>query len=372
MKRMTRNLPLFLIILALFLITACRLDVPIKEMAEAKAAITRAMEVKADKYAPEELKKAREHLFKCHDEVKKEEESEALAQAKKSYAMAQAAINKALPLLAKDSYDEAKKVYDEAGLLYAEKYSSANYQKAGDLLKESEGQTKGGDFWNAHLKAQEALKYAKSAKEESLAHAGDIKSEIDRINKETEDLKANRGGEFAAGEIEKIGANLKEAEASVGKNDLKAAFSRVSEADTQLKEARAKTEKGVAAAKLEEAEKLYKDAEGSKYKKYYEADIAKAGELIGKGKSSLGSGAYKESAASSDEAINLLKNTVSSLGKKGDDLKSTALSKLQSAENSLKTVNESGAKKYYADDIAKATALIVKSQIGRASCRERV
>ena len=56
----------FAIIFISFFVVGCQLDVPIKEMVKAKKHITRANEVKAYKYDPDNLEKANNHLYNCH------------------------------------------------------------------------------------------------------------------------------------------------------------------------------------------------------------------------------------------------------------------------------------------------------------------
>ena len=67
----------FIILGAIFSIFAvllsCESPVPIKEMSLAKMEITRALSVKADKYAPAELKEAQDKLYECHQIIKKED-----------------------------------------------------------------------------------------------------------------------------------------------------------------------------------------------------------------------------------------------------------------------------------------------------------
>ncbi len=71
-------------IMPVILLSSCDFAVPIKEMSLAKAAITRAMEVKAEKYAPDEFKKAKNHLLKSHTYIKDEDSDNAKKEAKNS------------------------------------------------------------------------------------------------------------------------------------------------------------------------------------------------------------------------------------------------------------------------------------------------
>ena len=97
-----KKLPLFLIIPAVFTLS-CRLKVPIKEMMDARYGIQRAHEVKGEKYAPTLLDDAIRHLFRAHNLLEKEDEKKSKEEAIKSLELANKAIEKSLPPLAKDT-----------------------------------------------------------------------------------------------------------------------------------------------------------------------------------------------------------------------------------------------------------------------------
>jgi len=69
------------ILLPVVVTVSCRLDVPIREMTRAKTAIGRAVEVKAEKYAPEELKLAEASLLKSHEYVAADDTKKAAEEA---------------------------------------------------------------------------------------------------------------------------------------------------------------------------------------------------------------------------------------------------------------------------------------------------
>ncbi|MDI9424816.1 MAG: hypothetical protein QM472_08260, partial [Spirochaetota bacterium] len=108
---------LALILPQLIFVISCRLEVPIREMTQAKTTIGRAIEVKAEKYAPEELKQAETSLLKSHEYISSEDTGKAAEEARESIKNSEAAIAKSLPLLAADSIANAKKEYAEAEAL---------------------------------------------------------------------------------------------------------------------------------------------------------------------------------------------------------------------------------------------------------------
>jgi len=137
--------------LAAFTIVSCRLEVPVREMAQAKSTITRAHEVKAHKYAPDELKKATDHLMSSHRFAAAGDKGAATDTALKSLSFANTAVAKSLPLLSKDSLDAATAKVNEAASLAdpAAKPSELvdaeqKLARAGQLHSESK-------FWESYL-----------------------------------------------------------------------------------------------------------------------------------------------------------------------------------------------------------------------------
>ncbi len=151
MKEMCKSIFIIFSLIGICVVSGCRLDVPIKEMTRAKTAITRAYEVKADKYDPERLDKAIKHLFNSHEKLKKPDVKGSKEEAEKAYKLAKAAIEKSLPLLAKDTLDEAKSLYDEADTLYAIKFASDEFAEAGKLIEESEALLASEAYWDSYL-----------------------------------------------------------------------------------------------------------------------------------------------------------------------------------------------------------------------------
>ena len=88
-----------ILVSAAALMTACQADLPIKEMAEAKSAITLAEKYQAATYAKEEFDAAAKSLLDSHEAVKNEKAEDAKKAALDSKAKADAALAKALRFL---------------------------------------------------------------------------------------------------------------------------------------------------------------------------------------------------------------------------------------------------------------------------------
>lgn len=314
---------------------SCKLDVPIREMAQAKTSITRAVEVHAEKYAPAELKSAKDLLLECHSEIIKEDLDKAKSLAEKSTAESAKAIEKSLPLLSADTYSEAKKLFDEADLLYAAKYSPESFNASDTLLKDAAALREKKEFWDSYLKSSEGAKSAEKAKTDSLPHVAQVKEEIDAAISSADELKAKGGDSYASSEIssakEKLAAAKEKAEAS----NLKEAVPLLEEAKSTLASARETTLRGTSEAKLAEANGLLEQTKKSSLSSSYIEDISKADALIGDAKKHHESKEYPASIEKSGEAISMLTSLTQMMSGRETELRAEAETKLANAKQQL-------------------------------------
>ena len=232
--RIIRYICLFFILSSIYIIS-CRLDVPIKEMSIAKQYITIAIEVQAKKYAPEELKKAKESLFKSHEYISSEDVKTAKQEAQKAKTSADEAIAKSLPPLTEELMTDAKKIYNEADLAFAEKYAPEKLMEADENIKEAEVMMLNKELFNAYLKLKEAIQNGTNAKNKALENIPVLQEKITRIKEETERIKSSGGTEYAPQEIAAVFSKLEEANSSLDQSNLKNAYPRISEAEEDMK-----------------------------------------------------------------------------------------------------------------------------------------
>ena len=311
----------FACILACLAVISCKVSVPIREMSDAKASISRAEEVKADKYAPAELKKAQEHLFKCHDQIAGEDMKKAAEDALNSRKAAEEAISKSLPLLAKDSLEESRTAISEAERLYAEKFAPEDLQSAQMAAQAAEELFSASAYYESYRKSLEAIRYANEAKNKALAGAPGLQMEIDRIKADTSALEQNRGAEFAAEDLNAAKTALGEADSLMAQNSLKDASRKIAEADAALKVAQEKTYGAIAAEKLAAAKISLGKVRESDLKDQFTDDIDKAALLIEEASSLLDAKSYVLSIEKSDEALTLLNSVNISMEQKMEELR---------------------------------------------------
>jgi nucleoid-associated protein YgaU len=318
-KKNRMHMPVLALVTVFML--ACDIDVPIKEMSQAKSTITRAIEVKAENYAPDELKQAKERLMNSHGLVMDNEIKKAKEEVDLSLKAGLAAIEKSLPLLAKDELDETKKIYAEAEQLDAPRSAPEEFSRAGAAIKEAESLAGEKKYWESYLKAKDAAMPCREARDKALASIPTLEKEIERISQETETLKKNRGNEFAAQDIVAVGSDLGDAKTLIQNKTMKEAFAKVKDADAMLTSAKNKTGQGVAIEKLDKAEADLKKISESEFKNDFSADIAKAADLVAKGREDLTAKSFDASSQKADEAIALIAATGTAIEKKKGDIK---------------------------------------------------
>ena len=307
------------ILLPVVVTVSCRLDVPIREMTRAKTAIGRAVEVKAEKYAPEELKLAEASLLKSHEYVAADDTKKAAEEALRSIEQSEAAIAKSLPLLAAESMENARKEYAEAEALYAEKLAPEEFAAAGESLKLAEARMAEQAHWDSHLASLESARQSSAAKTRALAGLPGLRSEIDRIRTESEELKKSRGTEFAPEELAALDDKLAKSDEAIGRNSIKEAAGALAGSDELLAAASAKTYEALAKENLAAAEAALARGKDAGQAEEYTTEIQSAEALIAESRTHLDNKAFQNSIEKSGEAIAILNAMAIAIEKRAEE-----------------------------------------------------
>ncbi len=296
---------LSLFVISVFVFSACGEKIPVKGMANAKRAITQAQNVKADKYAPEELKAAQEALFASHDAVMNGDLKKAADQAHESDRLATEAYEKSLPLLAKDTMEIAEASLAEASEVYAENLAPEEYKKAQDQMAVANDSFQNKKYYDAYLAAVEADKLAKDARNSAIARKEVLKEAITQVNKTIEEAKQYNAQKFAPEKLTLAEENAGVASESYEDLKLKKGFSALEVAKVNADEAYLAALEGTAGEKIAEAETLIEKAEATEGAQIAKDELAAAKEALDSARSLKEETRYKESIDSSEEAIRL-------------------------------------------------------------------
>ena len=216
---------------------ACQLDVPIREMVEAKKKISRAYEVQADRFDPDTLKQATESLVRAHDYLKDEKIDKVKDEVKMANDAAEQAIATSLPLLADESIKAARTQGDTCDKVFAEKFAAEDQNTGKTLLKEAEGLLEQKEYWQAHLKAREAESILGRAVQTSLAHKTEISDRHDKLLKLHAKLASDPYASESKEELAVAAGKVAQAGEALSTDNLRDATQLLDDADNALKTA---------------------------------------------------------------------------------------------------------------------------------------
>ncbi len=346
----------YIIIINLLVITACRFEVPIKEMIQARILMQKASKVKAEKYANDLLEKSKASLIKCHDWIKAEKKEEAKKAALNSQKLAQQAIDKALPLLAKDSLNGAKKIFEEAKKLYAEKFSSDEFTKAGTLLKDADKKNKEKKYWDAHITAKQAYEVALKAKTNAAGKIPNLKNEIGELKLKVDALALKDTVKSAENDLKDIKSTLDKASTALLNNTIKEAVTFKDEAKKKLETISIKIEKVAAKNKVKKLREEVTKLKNERGLKYANDDIDIVLAALNKADTLLDQDNVQEAVKNinnAETALTIAKNKTN---------KGIAKEKIDAVEKLITTTKTKDSKNEYNDKITQAEDLVKKSK----------
>lgn len=348
-------------VLLLFL-TACQFDVPIQELASAKAAVSSAEKVKADKYAPDELKAAKDKIYKSHEFVRDEKKEDAIKAAEDAVKLASQAEEKALPLYTKDLLTETKKILSEADTAFAEVYSDDNYFEASEAVLAAEdllNQKKNREAYNS---AVEAKTKAEKALQDSLNKIPDLKKRMAEIKAETDSINNSGGDRFAADQIKEILGTLIKADEYLEDKNLRDATRQIAAAEKMLGDLKIKAEAFKEVVEVEDyianTDKLLLKAENALAYEYASEKYLNALDLQDAAKKKLEEKDYKTAKESAEKASALaLEAWNISIAKKPEIEKELSDKKAEYTE-----LKNSGGDEYAPDEMKNASENIVEAE----------
>ncbi|HQP48422.1 MAG TPA: LysM peptidoglycan-binding domain-containing protein [Spirochaetota bacterium] len=294
---------MFSAILALSL--NCREEVPIGEMSAAKMAITRAQTVQAEKYAPEEMKVAKEQLFASHKFIREEDKGGAASAAEDSKEAADKAYDKAVPLLAKDSIAAAETDMQNATSVYAEVLAKSSYSEAKNSLQEANQLFESKQYYAAHVKAGDAGRKARDAREASLGRKGILSESIEDVNITIAKAKQYHAEQHAPEKLRLAEENSRLATNSMNSLQLKEGFAAVEVAKVNADDAYIMSLKGTSRVTLDEARTLVARAENSAGASVAATDLAMAKESLKSSEALLLESKYRESISAAEDSKRL-------------------------------------------------------------------
>ncbi len=286
-------------------IVACGEPIPIKEMVAARQAITKAYSVKADKYAPEELEKAKTEIFKSHDSVRDKKMDKAKLSADESYKAAVAAYDKALPLLAKDTIDAAEQSMNMAVEAYAEELAKTEYAEAKDILAEANKLYESKKFYDAYKTALDADAKAKNARNVALGNKNKLKDAIDEVKMTLKRAKKYDADKHSPEKYKLAEENVALAEEAYNDLKLKKGFAAIEIAKLNADESYGKSLEESAKAEYANAQVMVEKAKAAEGAAVAKDEMAAAEESLKNSKKMMDDSKFNESIDYSKETARL-------------------------------------------------------------------
>lgn len=256
MKKNNKTFSLVVSLLVLATLVACKSELPIQEMANARGQIARAENLQAQEFAPEELAEAKKSLFKAHEEAANENSKEAKTNSEYATSKANDALEKTLPKLAARTRDEATKEIDAADASFATGLAPEQFDRAIQLRKEGDSaletadknlsdsivekddlkkseyrQNAFNDYEAAYKKFSESKKTATQAKEIAISSKSELKQSGRYVEEDLNTVDSYLGGPNAKTQKERD--NLAQAYSDIDNGNLKSAYERIEASKTQ-------------------------------------------------------------------------------------------------------------------------------------------
>jgi len=342
------------IILSIFI--SCRLEVPVKEMIAARIAIRKAYQVKADKYDPDTLNQAVQSLNNSHSMLEKDDDAKSKEEAEKALSLANAAIEKTMPLLAGDALTEAKKIFEEADNLNAKNFAPTEYQNADGAIKEAESLNTEKKYLESYEKSKTAIDSGNAAKNIAQSKIPTMKDEIKKLDAERADLAAKQIPESAKSDLNLAKTNIDAAYKNLDAKNIKAAGAAMEEASTNLKNAKIKYYK---TGLKDRIASLRKEADTLKKQRGSEAandDIDVVVSTLNEADTLLEQGKTEEAGKKVGDAETSLKIA------RQNSMKAIASRKIASVEKQLDKARKGEIAEKYKDKIDSAAALLGESK----------
>lgn len=242
----------FIIPAILIFFTACDLDVPVKEMVDAKQGIEEAYKYKANLYSPDELKEAENELLKSNEFLKNEKADDAKKSAIESKALSDKALGKSLPLYSADMLQKAEESWLKADKLFASRFSSKKFQEAESKLSMSKEANSKAEYKESLELSAEVISLSNQASDDSLKNKTLLQNEIESLKTRLAALNKSPLKNAAKDEIKGADDNLKKAANHIARSDFRETVAATKEAEKNITAAERIIEAGTIYAQIQQ------------------------------------------------------------------------------------------------------------------------
>ncbi len=290
--------------IALFVL-ACGDPIPIQEMTTAKADISKAKGVNAEKYANAEYTAAIDLIQASHTQIKEDKLEDAKKTAIDASAKANEAYEKSLPLLTQETIEIAESSLFQAEEAYASELAADEYTAASSKLDAARSAFEAKNYVVAYESALESDQLSKSARNTAISQKDTLQDAIDEVNETLSRAKKYNAAEYAPEKLTSAEENVTASEDALADLELKKGFEAVGVAKADADEAYMEAVKQYALKTIEEAEDSITKAEKSAGAKVAVDELNGSKELLSTAKSQFDETQYVESINSAEESKRL-------------------------------------------------------------------
>jgi nucleoid-associated protein YgaU len=347
-----RKLVLLLAVCFTISFISCDVEVPIKEMVNARSTIENARQALADKYDPDNLNKAVEELNKSHTFVVNKKASDAKASAIKAADYAEAAIQASLPKAIDGNLEEAKTLYQDADKLNAAKLAPDQFTAAEAAISDTEKLKGDHNLWDAFAKSKEAVTAAGKAKEAALAKLPGLTEELNAMKKDVGDLKSQKISDQQKKDLDDAASKLDKAGELLAQNNAKEAAVLMGEAGALISPVKMAVQKISARDRIAQLRKEVEQLKKARGSELAGEDIAVITASLNEAESLLDQEKTEEALKKISDAEQLL------AAAKEKTIKALALDKVKALEKMLEEARKKDTDNKHKTEIDNAATMI--------------
>lgn len=345
----------FIIPTLLLFLTACDLDVPVKEMVDAKTGIEEGYKYKADKYSPEELKGAEKELLMSNEFLKNEKAKDAKKSAIESKVLSDKALEKSLPLYSADLLQNAEEAWTKAEKLFASRFSPEKFNEAGEKLSMSKEANTRPDYKESLELSAAVISLSNQAIEDSLKNKTVLQNGIESLKTRLSVLEKSPFKDAAGDEIRGADENLKKAEAHMADNDFRETVASTENAEKDVTAAERIVEANTIYAEIKQLRSEINSALADEKNSAVRGDLDKALSALNRGVTLAEQADFPAAKKAVNEAENLL------AGSKIKAKEALLLSRIEKARKELTEAENMDTELAHEKNLAIARSLINES-----------
>ncbi|MBN2435348.1 MAG: DUF4398 domain-containing protein [Spirochaetes bacterium] len=303
---MIKKTVLHILIASLVFMLACGgAAVPIREMTEAKIAITKAQEVEASKYSRRTYDDAVKYLTEAHSNVEDGKEDDARANAEEAKRLAMMAFDAAAPKMVEVSIKDAQAAIERAAEANAEEFAPDEYTRAQVEVRQAELHLSGKKYSVARTSALASISSAEEARAIALSKKNLIRDSIVEVKTTLGKAKEYGADKDEPAKFSDALTGLKKSADLFKEDKLKESYTELKSSKVLADELYLVSAQKASMRNINLADKQLKAAKKSAAAASHKDELAASAEMLSAARSQHSDTLFEESINSSNESLRL-------------------------------------------------------------------